>query len=208
MFLRFLNGLGASFVCIFCPVWIDQFGPLETKSILIALNNLSSLLGVILGFIMSSLISKTEMPWNTSYLFQSFFLGGGFLVMMFIRSKYFDRRLERLKDTNIFQVKDEVLKEKAIRNLNNKVSYGSTKNMSEVEKEEKIRKEFDNQSKSSSKNDMIKNNKSGSTSELKFEFNDEPSEICKKSVPYLHIIKSLLANTVSYWYIFILFRHI
>ena len=107
MFLRMANGIGNSFVCIFCPVWIDQFSPKSSSSIIMAANNLSSIIGTILGFVMTSLINKTNLSWNFSYLIQAFIIGGGLIMILLTKNKYFDRRLTRISDTSKFYIKDE-----------------------------------------------------------------------------------------------------
>ena len=122
-----VNGIGASYVGIFSPVWIDQFSPKNRSSIMMAAHNLSSVLGVILGFIMTSIIEKTEMPWNLSYLIQAFMLGAGIIIVLLMKNRYFDRRLIRIKDSCRFYVQeDENIEEHSKSNNEINISYNNS----------------------------------------------------------------------------------
>lgn len=105
--LRLVNGIGVSYICIFNPIWVDQFAPKSSASILMAIHNLSSILGTILGFAMTSLLPKTS--WNLSYLIQGFILGGLFIFYFMLKEKYFDRRMLRYKETNTFYIQCNIL---------------------------------------------------------------------------------------------------
>lgn len=54
--LRILIGVTQSYITIFLPFWINQFAPRNWKSDMIAIFNISSLLGCALGYLMTMLI--------------------------------------------------------------------------------------------------------------------------------------------------------
>lgn len=98
LFLRLLNGIGISYIAIFNPVWIDQFSPKSLCAIFMAVHNLSSIFGTILGFIMGSLLSTMSNNWNLSYLIQSFILIINVFIVVLVKIKYYDRRMMRINE--------------------------------------------------------------------------------------------------------------
>jgi hypothetical protein len=55
---RFLVGFSQSLISIYIPVWIDQYTPTNYKTIFIAMFQLSSLTGLIIGYITTTLVKK------------------------------------------------------------------------------------------------------------------------------------------------------
>jgi MFS family permease len=201
LFLRLTNGIGASYVGIFCPVWIDQFCPTSAKSILMAVNNVSSVLGVILGFIMSSLMDKSDIPWNLSYLIQSFFLAGGFVIMLLITNKYFDRRLQRIKESNIFFIKlERISVEESFVHEDNDLSQISNTSNSSIS--ELKTQSIETRDITMNKNDKIsvvsKETSRRSSTNLRSQLSEDIPETSHRRLPYTVIFKSLISNRVSY----------
>ena len=53
---RVLVGAGQAFITIYFPVWIDQFGPRSWKTIMMSAFNLTSPIGVMIGYILTMVI--------------------------------------------------------------------------------------------------------------------------------------------------------
>ncbi len=53
---RILVGVMQSFNTVYFPVWIDQYGPKQYKTIMMSAFNITSPLGVILGYVMTMII--------------------------------------------------------------------------------------------------------------------------------------------------------
>lgn len=61
---RIMVGLTQSYITIYFPVWIDQFGPRKWKTVMMSVFNITSPLGVILGYILTMTL---KMYVNVSY---------------------------------------------------------------------------------------------------------------------------------------------
>jgi hypothetical protein len=55
---RFLVGFSQSLISIYIPVWIDQYSPIKFKTIFMAVFNISSAVGVMLGYLLTMLIKN------------------------------------------------------------------------------------------------------------------------------------------------------
>lgn len=106
IFVRFMNGFFISCFDIFDPVWIDQYGPKTSNSILMAFHHLESILGTIFGFILTSRISLV-VSWRYSFLIQAILLFLFFIAVSFMDSVFFSSTLKRVKTTNAFIDIDE-----------------------------------------------------------------------------------------------------
>lgn len=65
---RVIVGMMQSFITIYFPVWIDQFGPKSWKTVMMSVFNITSPLGVVLGYVMTMLI-KNELNVRVNYYF-------------------------------------------------------------------------------------------------------------------------------------------
>lgn len=184
MFLRLTNGIGAAYICIFNPVWIDQYGSKSTASVLMSVHNLSSIIGTVFGFVMASALNSTGTSWNLSYFIQSFILAGCTFLVVLIKLKYFDRRMMRIKQSDNFVIYSEENK-KLGRNLVNVDSQEQENDSSKVDI-----KEIDDNNKRSSTIKIIKSDISAIVSDLVVENSNKPS--------LKVILKSLIKNSVSF----------
>lgn len=116
LFLRFVNGIGASYISVFVPVWIDQFSLKSSAPIMMIAHNLSSIIGNIIGFSFTSALS-VRIGYGLSYLVQSLLLGLMLFVVFFLKSKYFDKRIMRIKQTSYFYRIDLISQEDAIKKV-------------------------------------------------------------------------------------------
>lgn len=55
---RIIVGLMQSFITIYFPVWIDQFGPKAWKTVMLSIFNITSPLGVVFGYVLTMLIKN------------------------------------------------------------------------------------------------------------------------------------------------------
>jgi MFS family permease len=53
---RILVGISQSFITIYFPVWIDQYGPKSWKTFMLSIFNVTSPFGVIFGYFLTSMI--------------------------------------------------------------------------------------------------------------------------------------------------------
>lgn len=58
IYIKLLNFLLKSFICIYLPLWVDQYGPRHSKSLMLAIQQVSGPLGVVLGYILTALSKK------------------------------------------------------------------------------------------------------------------------------------------------------
>lgn len=58
-FIRVVVGIMQSFITIYFPVWIDQYGPRKWKTMMLSVFNITSPLGVVLGYILTMLIKDS-----------------------------------------------------------------------------------------------------------------------------------------------------
>ena len=95
MFCRILSGFAQSFTSIYLPVWVDQFGISNKKSIMMSLISLPSALGYLVGNIFAVLTS-----WQTTFnigIFINFFL---FICFYSFDNLYFLKTIIPKKITN------------------------------------------------------------------------------------------------------------
>ncbi len=74
MLNRIIIGIFQAFVSIYMPVWCDQFGSGNKKTLMISLIQTASPLGVVLGYFLTDLLKKN---YNV-YLFN---FSGRFLLL-------------------------------------------------------------------------------------------------------------------------------
>jgi MFS family permease len=77
---------------IYLPVWCDQFGPRNSKTIMISLIQLGVPLGVVAGYYLTAWL-KNIYGWDLSFIIQGIAVAGLALIIMFIPGTYFSRTL-------------------------------------------------------------------------------------------------------------------
>lgn len=112
---RFFNGFCVVACAIFIPVWVDQFAPISTKSVIMAIHHLESILATITGFLMTSRISQV-MSWRYSWVIQGMLLGTFFFIVLMMSKIMFSRSIQRIRDTEIFIISE--VHEKEVLNSN------------------------------------------------------------------------------------------
>ena len=104
MFCRILSGFAQSFTSIYLPVWVDQFGISNKKSIMMSLISLPSALGYLVGNIFAVLTS-----WKTTFnigMFINFIL---FICFYSSDNLYFSKTIIPKKITNPDDINNNTL---------------------------------------------------------------------------------------------------
>lgn len=107
---RFINGIFLAFFTIFNPVWIDQFAPKTSNSILMSFRHLESIIGTVLGFLLTSQIANF-VSWRYSFFIQSILLICLFFSAFLISKILFNRNIAREKDTENFVLIEKLLQD-------------------------------------------------------------------------------------------------
>ena len=95
--LRFLNGLGSTFISALNPVFVDQFGPIKYKSMMIAFHNLSVVISVMIGVGLGSLLSYYY-EWQFLYFLLCLIHSAVIFPVILIKPKYYDKNMKRLNE--------------------------------------------------------------------------------------------------------------
>ena len=94
MFCRILTGFSQSFMSIYLPVWIDQFGINKKKSIMISIITIPSGIGYLLGNILSVYTS-----WRTTFRINAIMSTCLFIGFFLNKNIYFSKSILPLKKT-------------------------------------------------------------------------------------------------------------
>ena len=106
LIFRFLEGFFLVFYSIYIPVWIDQYVPKNRKTILMSCHHLESMLGTILGFLLTTLMSKNK--WRISFIVQAILEFICLIFFLFVRGIFFSRTIKRVGDSEIFVIETVV----------------------------------------------------------------------------------------------------
>ena len=102
---RILTGFSQSFMSIYLPVWIDQFGIFSKKSIMMSLISVPSALGYLLGYILAVFTS-----WRATFRINCFLSFLILICFIFSREKYFSKSIIPKKSTNSINLNDSLIK--------------------------------------------------------------------------------------------------
>jgi MFS family permease len=91
---------------IYFPVWIDQFGPTKSKTILMTFLQVGVPLGIVIGYGIVSFI-KNNIGWQYGFVAQGAICMISLIICLFIPNVYFShtkkKLIEKSKQTNIDQ---------------------------------------------------------------------------------------------------------
>ena len=119
-FCRFISGFCVSFISIYVPVWSDQFGIYNKKSMMMTLIHLTSTLGYLIGYVLGMLIS-----WNNTFYLQNLVLiFQTFFLFFFIDNTLFSITILTLKvkvkkEEKYDSLKNEEINDSNARDINN-----------------------------------------------------------------------------------------
>lgn len=105
--LRIFLGIGRSFVTVYLPLWIDQFGIASKKTMMLSIVNLGPIIGTVMGQFVSNAIVSISFPWEKTeedeysrytytMLVQTGVLVLCAIVIAFFPSKYFLGNAKRI----------------------------------------------------------------------------------------------------------------
>ena len=127
---RVIIGIFQAFISIYLPLWVDQFGIESKKTTMIAFIQTAPCLGIVLGYIMTSLLNiyLTYLPyygdveenerWLFSFYIQAVLVWILSLTFLFIPNKYFNSKARRVP----IEIEERLSKA----NENNNESNGKT----------------------------------------------------------------------------------
>ena len=88
---RVLNGLCTSFGLIYFPIWIDQFGIQNKKTLMMSLLQMAFPIGMIIGYTINTILGSIK--WKITLLIEIISLFICNICMIFIPKKYFSKKL-------------------------------------------------------------------------------------------------------------------
>jgi MFS transporter, Spinster family, sphingosine-1-phosphate transporter len=103
---RFLCGFSQVFSMIYFPVWVDQFGVMESRTMWLAYLQLGSPLGTMLGYVTSAFSLRLYSNWKIPFYVQSFFIAISAIILSITPDKFFSRYYRRTDMTR--QLKNEL----------------------------------------------------------------------------------------------------
>ena len=86
---RTLNGICQNFGLIYFPMWIDQFGMKEKKTLMMTFIQLSAPIGMVFGYCFNTFFKS----WKKGFLFESFGEIIFISILLFFPKKYFSKNL-------------------------------------------------------------------------------------------------------------------
>ena len=114
---RVILGIFQAYFIIYLPLWSNQYGITDQRSIMLSIGQLTTPLGVFVGYIIASecISINEDIGWKFSFVIQSIVI----LVMIFliyrISEKLFDSKYESYKDdknitnTTFFKLSDSII---------------------------------------------------------------------------------------------------
>lgn len=93
---RVVVGMFQAFISIYLPVWCDQFGIKNQRTMMIALIQVAPPLGVVLGYVITVFCLKYWNSWKFPFIIQSVALWVVMLLLFFFPNMYFSSKFRRL----------------------------------------------------------------------------------------------------------------
>ena len=88
---RIINGFCTSFGIIYFPIWIDQFGIQNKKTLMMSLLQMAFPIGMILGYTTNTILGSKK--WKITLLIETISLFIFNLFLIFIPKKYYSKKL-------------------------------------------------------------------------------------------------------------------
>ena len=129
---RIITGFSQSFMSIYLPVWVDQFGIYDKKSIMMSIISIPSAFGYLVGY-----ISAVFTSWRMTFLVNCFISTILLISFLFMKKLYFSK--------DIFPKKLSMNKLTTSENINNN-SIIIDDNISLFEDESQINKNYEKSS--------------------------------------------------------------
>ena len=190
---RVLVGIFQSYVSIFLPVWCDQFGVENKKTMMIACIQVAGPLGVVVGYFQTTLVNKTY-GWKTSFLIQAIMIGALIVGLFFFPGKYFSSKMHKVPPA------DEGPKEKNEENINRSRAISIFVNVRDTVTKSEIKKNIQSESETESEKETHHNKKELSSCrqflyKLKIIFTQPIYIFCTLTISSLYFI----LTAIQYW---------
>ena len=95
---RGISGFSQVYYTIYLPVWCDQYGPKKSRTIMITVTQLGLPLGIVLGFLMATLLGKKN--WVLCFNIEGIILGALGILCFFFPQLYFSNTLMLVDGSN------------------------------------------------------------------------------------------------------------
>ena len=95
---RGISGFSQVYYTIYLPVWCDQYGPKKSRTIMITVTQLGLPLGIVLGFLMATLLGKQN--WVLCFNIEGIILGALGILCFFFPQLYFSNTLMLVDGSN------------------------------------------------------------------------------------------------------------
>ena len=95
---RGISGFSQVYYTIYLPVWCDQYGPKKSRTIMITVTQLGLPLGIVLGFLMATLLGKEN--WVLCFNIEGIILGALGILCFFFPKLYFSNTLMLVDGSN------------------------------------------------------------------------------------------------------------
>ena len=126
---RIITGFSQSFMSIYLPVWVDQFGIYDKKSIMMSIISIPSAFCYLVGYVSAVLTS-----WRITFLISCFIKIMLLISFLFMKKIYFSK--------DILPKKSSMSKLMTSENINNNNSIKIDDNVSVFEDESQINKNY------------------------------------------------------------------
>ena len=139
---RVVIGIFQAFISIYLPLWCDQFGIEARKALMIALVQVAPPIGVLVGYIVTSLLNKhlTHLPiigdipinerWLYSFYIQSFIILLISFCLLFFSDNYFNSKARRVP-LEVEETLNEIERQKTKLDIKNSFFYHGEQTNSE-----------------------------------------------------------------------------
>jgi MFS family permease len=141
---RIINGFCTSFGIIYFPIWIDQFGIQNKKTLMMSLLQMAFPIGMILGYTTNTILGSKK--WKITLLIETISLFIFNLFLIFIPKKYYSKKLcfkqhfdgvEKIKQMKKIKIRKKSTQESKLTNnykkkYSNDINESNNKNNIEI----------------------------------------------------------------------------
>ena len=137
---RVLNGFCTSFVIIYFPIWIDQFGIQNKKTLMMSLLQMAFPVGMIIGYSINTLLGSEK--WKITLLIETISLFICNLFIIFIPKKYYSKKLcfkqhfdglEKIKKKKKIKLRNKANQDLKLMNKDTNIGLTNPKNRTNIE---------------------------------------------------------------------------
>ena len=137
---RVLNGFCTSFGIIYFPIWIDQFGIQNKKTLMMSLLQMAFPVGMIIGYSINTLLGSEK--WKITLLIETISLFICNLFIIFIPKKYYSKKLcfkqhfdglDKIKKKKKIKLRNKTNQDLKLMNKDTNIGLTNPKNRTNIE---------------------------------------------------------------------------